>query len=103
MSKIKILVTGCKGRMGQAVIAATEAAGDAEVGARIDVGDSLPDALARCDTVIDFTSHHFATELVGECLKQKKGMVIGTTGHTADELKLIRDAATKLPIVFASN
>ena len=103
MSKTKILVTGCKGRMGQAVIAAAEAAESTEVGAKIDLGDSLPDALAKSDVVIDFTSHHFTTELVGECLKQKKGMVIGTTGHTADELKLIRDAATKLPIVFASN
>jgi len=103
MSKIKILVTGCKGRMGQAVIAATEAAANAEVGAQIDVGDSLTDALAKSDVVIDFTSHHFTTELVGECLKQNKGMVIGTTGHTDDELKLIRDAATKLPVVFASN
>lgn len=102
-SKIKILVTGCKGRMGQAVITATEAAGGAEVGAGIDMGDSLPDALSKCDAVIDFTSHLFTTELVAECVKQNKGMVIGTTGHTAEELKLIRDAATKLPVVFASN
>ena len=103
MSKTKILVTGCKGRMGQAVIAATNAAENAEVGAQIDLGDSLPDALEKSDVVIDFTSHHFTTELVAECLKQKKGMVIGTTGHTDEELKLIREAATKLPVVFASN
>lgn len=103
MSNIKILVTGCKGRMGQAVIAATEAAENAELGAAIDVGDSLPDALAKCDAVIDFTSHHFTGELIAECLKQNKAMVIGTTGHTAEELKLIADASTKVPVVFASN
>ena len=102
MGKIKILVTGCKGRMGQAVCAAVEAAGE-QVGARIDVGDALPPALAQCDVVIDFTSHHFTHELVGECLKQNKSMVIGTTGHTDEELALIRDAAKKLPVVFASN
>lgn len=103
MSKIKILVTGCKGRMGLAVIAATNAAEGTELGAAIDIGDTLPAALAKCDIVIDFTSHLFTAELIAECLKQKKGMVIGTTGHTAEELKLIRDAATKLPVVFASN
>lgn len=103
MGKIKILVTGCKGRMGQAVLAAIEAAGGAEAGAQIDLGDSLPDALAKCDTVIDFTSHHFTDELLAECLRQKRSMVIGTTGHTADELGRIRDAARQIPIVFASN
>ncbi len=103
MSMTKILVTGCKGRMGQAVIRAAEAADGAAVGAQIDMGDPLPEALAQCDAVIDFTSHHFSDELVAECLRQKKSMIIGTTGHTADELARIRDAAKVLPVVFASN
>jgi 4-hydroxy-tetrahydrodipicolinate reductase len=103
MSKVKILVTGCKGRMGQAVIAAAESSAGSTLGACIDVGDSLSKALADSEVVIDFTSHHFTTELVNECVAQGKGMVIGTTGHTADELALIREAAQTLPIVFASN
>ena len=102
MSDFKLLVTGCKGRMGQAVIAAAEAQGVA-VGARIDVGDSLADALAQADCVIDFTSHHFTDELLAECLRGGKPMVIGTTGHTGEELARIREAAGTLPVVFASN
>jgi 4-hydroxy-tetrahydrodipicolinate reductase len=103
MSKIKVLVTGCKGRMGQAVSAAVEANPASAIGAQMDVGDSLPDALAKCDTVVDFSSHHFTVELLAECLKQKKSLVIGTTGHTDEELAAIRDASKKLPVVFASN
>ena len=103
MSKIKVLVTGCKGRMGQAVIAAVEAHPAAEPGAAIDIGGSLPDALAKCDTVIDFSSHHFTAELLAECARQKKSVVIGTTGHSGEELALIRDTAKTIPIVFASN
>ena len=103
MSQLKILVTGCKGRMGQAVIRATEANPETTVGAAIDVGDSLEDALAKSDTVIDFTTHHFSDELVAACLKHKKSLVIGTTGHTADELARIREASKTLPIVHASN
>lgn len=101
-TNLRILVTGCKGRMGQAVIRAVEDQGVA-VGAAIDVGDSLPDALEKCDAVIDFTSHHFSAELVAECVRQGKAMVIGTTGHTDEELAAIRAAARKLPVVFASN
>jgi len=102
MSDFKLLVTGCKGRMGQAVIAAADAQG-VTVGAGIDVGDSLTAALALSDCVIDFSSHHFTDELISECLKMGKSLVIGTTGHTADELARIKEAAKTLPIVFASN
>jgi 4-hydroxy-tetrahydrodipicolinate reductase len=102
MSDFKLLVTGCKGRMGQAVIAAADAQG-VTVGAGIDVGDSLSAALALSDCAIDFSSHHFTDELISECLKMGKSLVIGTTGHTADELARIKEAAKTLPIVFASN
>jgi len=102
MSEIKLLVTGCNGRMGQAVISAAAAQGVA-VGAGIDVNDSLTEALEKCDCVIDFSSHLFTDELVSEALRQKKSLVIGTTGHTDDELALIREAAKTIPVVFASN
>ena len=88
--------------MGQAVLAAAQAQG-VDVGAAIDLGDSFPEALAKSDCVIDFTSHHFTTELLSEALKQKKSLVIGTTGHTNEELDAIREASKNIPIVFASN
>lgn len=99
---IKLLVTGCKGRMGQAVVQAAASA-QVSVGAGIDAGDDLQSALEKCDTVIDFSSHHFSDELVTACLKRGIRMVIGTTGHTAGELERIRDAAKTLPIVLAPN
>ena len=89
--------------MGQAVIRNVEAEPAAEVGAIIDVGDPLPEALAKCDSVIDFSSHHFTNELLDECLKQNKSLVIGTTGHTDAELERIREVSKTLPVVFASN
>lgn len=89
--------------MGQAVIRATEANEYTLVGAAVDVGDSLPDALAQCDVVVDFTTHHFSDELVKECVKQGKALVMGTTGHTQEELEHIRAASKTLPIVLAPN
>lgn len=103
MSKIKILVTGSKGRMGQAVIRAVEANPETEVGAAIDVGDSLTDALAKCDAVIDFTNHHFSNELVGACVAQQKRLIMGTTGHTDEERARINAASVTIPLVFAPN
>lgn len=88
--------------MGQAVIRAAEDQG-VKVGSTIDVGDSLEEALAKCDTVIDFTTHHFTDALVAACVARGTRMVIGTTGHTNDELARIRAAAEVLPVVFAPN
>lgn len=100
---MRILITGCRGRMGHAV--ATVCAGDAEVvvGAQIDQGDPLDPALAVCDAVIDFSHHAFTAELAAACAASGKRLVIGTTGHTPSELAAVRDAARRLPIVFAPN
>lgn len=102
MSDLKLLITGSKGRMGQAIIRAAESQ-NVTVASTIDMGDPLAPALEKADLVIDFTSHHFADELLETCLKQNKSMVIGTTGHTNEQLARIREAAKTLPIVFASN
>lgn len=102
MSDLKLLITGSKGRMGQAIIRAAEAQ-NVTVASTVDVGDALIPALEKADSVIDFSSHLFTDELLSECLKQKKSLVIGTTGHTNEELAHIREASKTLPIVFASN
>lgn len=102
MSDLKLLITGCKGRMGQAIIRAAEAQ-NVTVAATIDQGDSLTEALAKADTVIDFTSYTFTDELLDACVAQKKSIVIGTTGHTNEQLARIREVSQVLPVVFASN
>ena len=103
MNQLRILVTGCKGRMGQAVIHAVEADANAVVGACVDMGDSLDDALPKCDAVIDFTSHHFSSELVAACVRHRKALIMGTTGHTAEEMAQIREASKVIPLVLAPN
>lgn len=100
---LQILVTGGKGRMGQAILESAAAVPYAEIGACIDLGDSLADAIAKCNTVIDFTTHGFTSELLAACRDRGANLVMGTTGHTDEELSDIRVTAEKLPIVFAPN
>ena len=103
MSVLKILITGAKGRMGQALITSATNDPATEAHRTIDVGDSLLPNLEACDSVIDFSHHSFATELIAACQKLNKPLVIGTTGHTDAELELISNAAKTLPIVKAGN
>lgn len=100
---LNILVTGCRGRMGQAVTAATSEDEETRVAGSVDLGDSLEDAIANCDAVIDFTLPTFTDELIEACLKSNTALVMGTTGHDDRQLALISDAAKQIPIVHAPN
>lgn len=103
MTSIRLLVTGCKGRMGQAILDAARAEPRVTIGSAIDLGDSLPQGLASSDVVIDFTTHSFTSELVAACVASNKRLVMGTTGHDAAELARIRSASERIPVVLAPN
>ncbi len=100
---LNILVTGFRGRMGQAVATAVTENPETRVAAGIDLGDSLEEALEKCDVVIDFTLPSFTNELIEGCLHAGKPLVMGTTGHDDAQLALIERASQSLPIVHAPN
>lgn len=100
---IKILVTGISGRMGQAVKEAVEHHADTEIASTHDAGQDIAAAMAKADIAIDFSFHGFTPELLAAAVEQNKPLVIGTTGHTAEEKAAIHEAAQKIPVVFASN
>lgn len=100
---LSVLVTGISGRMGQAVQQAVTQNQETNVGATHDVGIELAPVLEKCDVAIDFSHHSFTAELLAEAVKTQKSLVIGTTGHTDEERRLIQEAAKSIPIVYASN
>ena len=89
--------------MGQALMQAAAADPDSQVTATHDVGQDLDAAVQKADCIIDFTVHSFTAQVVEAAMKHGTRLVIGTTGHSDDEREMIRKAAEKLPIVFASN
>ena len=103
MSTHKILVSGCKGRMGQAIIQCASHDPEIEIVSQIDIGDSLEEATSTCDAVIDFSFHSFTDLLAKTCAEQGKKLVVGTTGHTAEELAAVTEASGSIPIVLAPN
>lgn len=69
----------------------------------VDLGDDLASVVDSCDTVIDFSFHDSAPAVAALCVKKKKALVIGTTGHSAEEKDRILSAISAIPIVWASN
>jgi 4-hydroxy-tetrahydrodipicolinate reductase len=99
----KIIIVGAKGRMGEALIRLAKQDPKLDLVAGIDKGDNVLDSIDRCDVLIEFAHHSLSSGLAQTAIEHGKALVIGTTGHTADERDAIKAAATKIPIVFAPN
>jgi 4-hydroxy-tetrahydrodipicolinate reductase len=104
MSPIRILLVGAKGRMGKAI--EDEASGsqmDLTITRRCERGDAINDKITDVDVVIDVSHADAARTLCSACTENKIPLVIGTTGHTAEQRDTIEKAAQFVPVVLASN
>ena len=99
---IKVLLNGARGRMGQAIAAAAPAAG-VTLSATLDAGDVVADHITSCDVIIDFSTHRATEGLLKLALAHKKPIVIGTTGHSAEEKTHLLGLAQQVPCVWAGN
>jgi 4-hydroxy-tetrahydrodipicolinate reductase len=99
----KIIITGSKGRMGQALVACARKIHGIEVVAQIDKGDDLAGVICEADVVIDFSDHSATVEVAQLCARHNKALVIGTTGHTDTDTFEIKKHQLHIPIVWASN
>ena len=59
--------------------------------------------ISDSDVVIDFSRPESTMSLILEAKDHKKPLVIGTTGFTDIELKLIEEASTEIPIMLSFN
>jgi 4-hydroxy-tetrahydrodipicolinate reductase len=96
VTTIRVAVIGARGRMGQAVCAAVEAAPDLELGPQVDLGDDVA-AVAGADVAVVFSVPDVAVEHVLTCVRHGVHAVVGTTGWTAQRLDEVRAALTRAP------
>ena len=124
---LRIAIAGVAGRMGKTLVeAVAERSDKAQVSAGTTLADdpqagrdiglisglgesgvraslSLHDCLSEFDVLIDFTSPGATLGNLALCAANGKAMVIGTTGFTADQKEQIKQAASRIPVVFAPN
>lgn len=119
MSKIKIVIAGCGGRMGKTLLecvvqsddlvlhGALEHAGSTLLGNVLADGvritADLESTLAGADALIDFTRPEGTMNHLTVCRKLGVSMVIGTTGLDAQQKAQLGAAAQDIGIVFAPN
>ena len=117
-AKLRIVVAGAGGKMGQALIegvradrslqlaAALDAKGSPAVGRTIGgikVGSDVRKAVAAGDVLIDFTRPEGTIGHLQACAAQGKSIVIGTTGIPDSLRKAILQAGRRIPIAMSPN
>ena len=99
----KIAITGSNGRMGRALIRAVKLNSNVVQGPKLNRGDDIKQVLKDFDVLVDFTRPEATLNALSICKNAGKAMVIGTTGFSDEALKIIDQASSDIPIVFAPN
>ncbi|MFH1644917.1 MAG: 4-hydroxy-tetrahydrodipicolinate reductase [Candidatus Omnitrophota bacterium] len=122
----RITITGCCGRMGKKIAlfglddsgveiaSVTENKNHPDIGkdfgnilGRAEMGVpiifDISKALTNTDVIIDFTSPTALINNIAAARKAKVPIVIGTTGITDEEMKLVKSASKEIPVLVSSN
>jgi 4-hydroxy-tetrahydrodipicolinate reductase len=104
---MRILIHGALGKMGKIISEEIDSTTHQSIlfdyqGDGVNIASDYS-KIKAVDVVIDF-SHHLSTkDLMNYCLSNQIPVVIGTTGQSLLEEKMILDASMKIPIFKASN
>ena len=115
MKKINLAITGCMGRMGQQLIKSSKSNNNFRLvtltenriinkkfnGIKPEPNNEI--AFEKADIIIDFTIPKCTIEVLKIASKLNKRVVIGTTGFTQKEDKIIKKYSKKIPILKAGN
>jgi 4-hydroxy-tetrahydrodipicolinate reductase len=103
MNPVNVIICGAKGRMGCALVAAVQSDPGLKLIGEVDQGDDLAKVITRGDVVVDFSVHEATAAVAKIAVNHKKALVIGTTGHSEQERKNVRELTRTIPVVWSSN
>ena len=95
MEKIRVLVNGAEGRMGQEVVKSVTAAADLELVDQTDLGDDLIARInaSQAQAVVDFTTAAAAFENTRKILEAGVHPIVGTSGLLAEQVVKLQQLA----------
>ena len=115
MKKINLAITGGLGRMGKQIVKSSKTAKNFKLVSiteskvinkkinGIKLQSNSTSAFKDANVIIDFTIPKCTLEVLKIASKLKKRVVIGTTGFSKKEEKLIKKYSSKIPILKAGN
>ena len=125
VSPLKVVIAGCSGRMGHALLESVFADAELVLHGALDRADNpqlgrdpgeqfgklsgikvtadVDAALQGADVLVDFTRPEASMQYLDACQKANVSMVIGTTGFSDEQKAAIAAASKNISIVFAPN
>ncbi len=111
-----IILCGCGGRMGQAIIRACDESNACRIVAGVDINASsigaacsfpvyqaISEFTGKVDAIIDFSHHTALPSLLEYAKDTKTPIVVATTGHTDEEKELMNKACESVAVFFSGN
>lgn len=109
----RIILSGCSGKMGQAITACVDEREDCEIVAGVDISGamlsrypvftSFADVTAEADVIIDFSHPSLLSDLLAFAKERGLPAVISTTGFNDEQVAEIKEASGELAIFFSFN
>lgn len=107
-----IILCGCGGRMGRAIIESVKDGCTIVAGVDINasalstgfpVYEKISDFPGKADVIVDFSHHSALPSLIEYAKATKTPIVLATTGHTDEELALIDESVNEIAIFRSGN
>ncbi|MDR0913771.1 MAG: 4-hydroxy-tetrahydrodipicolinate reductase [Oscillospiraceae bacterium] len=111
---VKIVLSGCNGKMGQSIAKIVQSRSDCEISAGVDINPVQKNdfevyaqfgkiAPQNCDVIIDFSNPAALDDILDYALKNNTPCVLCSTGYYPEQLQKIKDAAAAIPVFQSGN
>jgi 4-hydroxy-tetrahydrodipicolinate reductase len=109
---IKVIMNGCNGHMGKVICNIVKNDSDAQIVAGVDVVASnapfptfvdINDCDMPADVIIDFSTASAVPNVINYAVKKNIPVVVCTTGLSDETIKLMAEAAKKIPVFRSAN
>lgn len=110
---INIALVGANGKMGQVITRIVDNSENAQIVYGIDINterksnypvySSFSEVKEECDIIIDFSHPSSLKATLEYSVSNNKGVIIATTGLSAEQIDSINRAAEKVPVFFSAN
>lgn len=110
---LKILLSGCNGKMGQVITRLAAQMQDLKIVAGSDINDSIKntypvftdinDNNEEVDVIIDFSNPKALKPLLDYAISNKIPAVVATTGLSEEQVQMLHDASKQIPIFRSAN
>ena len=110
---VKIIISGCNGKMGQVITGLCKEDPSVEIAAGIDIRNDIQNPypvytdFTSCgvpaDVIVDFSNADAADELLEYCVNRQMPLVLCTTGLSDEQLEAVKAASEKVAILRSAN